>query len=104
VAAWTDDDVEAVARPFRERAEELGMAHSFDFTRIVLQLREEERERLKTSQFKRVLSGLREWLTWHTIERWHPEEEAEIQVEIAGELPDQIEIDWGSGGSRDFTR
>lgn len=65
VRDWTDEDVEAVARPFRERAEQAEVPVGFDFTRLVLQMREEEREWLATSRLELGLARLGDW--WDQI-------------------------------------
>jgi hypothetical protein len=56
VKDWTDEDVEAVARPFQERAERFGNPARLDFVRLVLQIREEEREWLKKTSRSTFIS------------------------------------------------
>ena len=76
----------------------LGNPARLDFVRIVLQMREEEREWLKTSRISLLLAALREWLSWNLLDRWRnlDDDEGDVQIEVDfAAIPDQAQIDWG---------
>lgn len=84
VKDWTDDDVEAAAQEIRERAERAGSAARVDCFRLVLQAREEERERVARSRLSISLDFFHEWVDWRA--RWrhrHAGEDDDVQIEVA---------------------
>lgn len=91
VKDWTDEDVRAVTAGFAAR----GNVCTYDkLFRLVLQAREEERERASRSRLSLSLAVLREWLAWQWY-RWRSPEEGESDIQItvnmareSGGLPD----------------